>query len=80
MLGRLPVGAEAGEVALTGSMMALAQTLDISRASLYRAVENLEVQGVLRRRGKVMAIPDRGRLQAISETGQNVDLEGRIHS
>lgn len=80
LLGRLPVGAEAGEVALTGSMMALAQTLDISRASLYRAVENLEVQGVLRRRGKVMAIPDRGRLQAISETGQNVDLEGRIHS
>lgn len=80
LLGRLPVGAEAGEVALTGSMMALAQTLDISRASLYRAVENLEAQGVLRRRGKLMAIPDRGRLQAISETGQNVDLEGRIHS
>ena len=77
LLGRLPAGAEAGEVLLSTSMMALAQTLDISRASLYRAVENLEAQGVLCRRGKSMAIPDRGRLQAVSESGQNVDLEGR---
>lgn len=62
---RLPPGQGGGTVVLGTSMLALAQTLDISRASLYRAVETLEQQGLLQRCGKSMVVPDGERLLAV---------------
>lgn len=44
--------------AMASSMSALAQTLGISRASLYRAMQSLQRQGLVQRQGKQIQIPD----------------------
>ncbi len=41
-----------------GSLSALADTLDIGRASLYRALDKLEAQGLIARNGREIAVPD----------------------
>lgn len=45
-------------VRLTGSMTALAEQLNIGRASLYRAFEALEKEGLIRKDGKEIEIPN----------------------
>jgi CRP-like cAMP-binding protein len=49
-------------VRLTGSMTALAEQLNIGRASLYRAFETLAQDGLIRRQGKEIDILDHARL------------------
>ena len=44
----------------------LAKRLGISRASLYRAFETLEVQGLIRRQGRAILVPD---LKALDASG-----------
>lgn len=44
------------------SMMAIAETLSVGRASLYRALDSLESRGLIRRDGKEILIPDKNAL------------------
>ena len=44
------------------SMMAIAETLSLGRASLYRALDSLESQGLIQRDGKEILIPDKNAL------------------
>ena len=44
-------------------MTGLSHTLNMGRASLYRAFDALAAQGLLRREGKVLWIPDREALR-----------------
>lgn len=44
------------------SMMAIAETLSVGRASLYRALDFLESQGLIQRDGKEILIPDKNAL------------------
>lgn len=44
------------------SMLAIAETLNVGRASLYRALDALELQGLIRRIGKTIIIPDKNAL------------------
>ena len=48
-------------------MSKLADVLGVGRASLYRAFEALTAQGILRREGKSIHIPDRGALRSFEE-------------
>lgn len=61
LLGLLPP-AQDGDVTVSTSlgcaMSTLAQTLGISRASLYRAMESLEQQGLVQRQGKLITMID----------------------
>jgi len=57
MLDRLADGQDT--FLLSISMQSLADTLDISRASLYRALETLEQDGFLTRTGKQFRLTDR---------------------
>lgn len=52
------------EVRLCTGMNQLTQSLDIARASLYRAFERLEEAGAIRRDGRLIAILDLERLRA----------------
>lgn len=54
-------------VRLRTSMSQLTQLLDIARASLYRALEQLEEAGAIRRDGRTIFIPDLARLRACCE-------------
>lgn len=49
------------------SMNQLTQSLDIARASLYRAFEQLEEAGAIRREGRVVSILDQQKLRECSE-------------
>ena len=40
------------------SMLAIAETLNVGRASLYRALDTLEAHGLIHRDGKTIFIPD----------------------
>lgn len=60
LLGYLCQLAVEGQVQLTMGMTGLSQALSIGRASLYRAMEQLQEQGVLRREGKTIYLLDRG--------------------
>lgn len=51
---------------LTCPATELAQRLGISRASLYRAFDTLEEQGLIRREGRSILVPDLGALDAAS--------------
>ena len=42
----------------SGSLSALADALDIGRASLYRALDKLEAEGLILRHGREIAVPD----------------------
>ncbi len=44
------------------SMLAIAETLNVGRASLYRALDSLEAQGLIYRDGKSILIPDKNAL------------------
>ena len=46
-------------------MTTIAETLSIGRASLYRALDSLEAQGLIRRDGKTVFIPDKDALLSI---------------
>ncbi len=50
---------------LSGSLGALADTLDIGRASLYRALDKLEAQGLITRQGRTIHIVSRTKLLEI---------------
>ena len=52
---------------LCTSMNQLTQTLDIARASLYRAFEQLESSGAIRREGRLVYLLDAQRLRACAE-------------
>ena len=58
-------GQENGIYHVTGSMSRLARTLDISRASLYRVLEDMQRRGILQRREKEIHIYDTDRLMAM---------------
>lgn len=51
-----------GTVVLEGSLTALAAHLNVSRASLYRALDALTEQGIVEREERTIRILDRGRL------------------
>ena len=55
-------------VRLRTSMNQLTQTLDIARASLYRAFEQLESAGAIRREGRLVYLLDAERLRACAES------------
>lgn len=57
-------------VPVNGSFSKLAEMLDMSRSSLYRALDALEADGILQREGKSLKILDRDRLEtAVSGEG-----------
>lgn len=60
-----PTG-EDGCARLGMSMTSLAQTLDLSRASLYRAFDSLEADGAISRTGKTVKILSREKLNEIN--------------
>jgi len=60
LLGYLQQLAEGGRVQLTMGMTGLSQALSIGRASLYRAMEQLQEQGALRREGKTIYLLEHG--------------------
>lgn len=60
-------GRSGGRVACTATE--LAQRLDVSRATVYRAFETLEDQGIIRRRGKTVEILDLERLKEMGADG-----------
>ena len=45
-----------GRVTVEGGLAQLARTLDLGRASLYRALDRLEEEGTIRRRGRAIEI------------------------
>lgn len=49
---------------LPGTLTQLAGTLDMGRASLYRAMDSLEQEGILRRSGKTIVLIDLERLKS----------------
>ena len=51
-----------GDGAVTVSMTALANTLAIGRASLYRALDKLEADGLIRHDGRCITVPSREKL------------------
>ena len=55
-----------GRTRLSCPATELAQRLGISRASLYRAFDTLEEQGLIRREGRSIVVPDLGALDASS--------------
>lgn len=56
-----------GEYLLPSSMSSLAELLNVGRASLYRALERLEGDGLIRRSGKNILIPDKNALCSFIE-------------
>ena len=46
------------ELVLKDSISSLSELLDIGRASLYRAFDALEEQGLIRREGRSILVPD----------------------
>ena len=62
-LGRYLLSNRNGDNSLTISATDLARRLGLSRASLYRAFEVLEENGLIVRTGKTIAIPDPAALQ-----------------
>lgn len=60
-------GRKSGTAAYTATE--LARRLDVSRATVYRAFETLEEQGIIRRRGKTVEILDLDRLEEIGADG-----------
>lgn len=59
---------EAPCVRIRTSMNQLTQSLDIARASLYRAFEQLEEAGAIRREGRVVSILDQQKLRECCES------------
>lgn len=55
---------EDGQVTLPRSMVELAQSLNIGRSSLYRSLDALSAQGLIRREGKQMYVVSMERLEA----------------
>ncbi|MBR2615801.1 MAG: Crp/Fnr family transcriptional regulator [Clostridia bacterium] len=53
---------EDGRVRAFRSLAELARSLNLGRASLYRAMERLEESGLVRKEGKDLAVPDPDRL------------------
>ena len=54
-----------GEFSSRIPMTAIAESLNIGRASLYRALDSLEAQGLIRRDGKTILIPDKDALISV---------------
>lgn len=63
LLDSLQQGGESAGVLLPCSLTELAQRLDVSRASLYRALESFTRAGVLERQGRALLIRDPGLLK-----------------
>ena len=51
-----------GEFSQRISMTAIAEILSVGRASLYRALDSLEAEGLIHRNGKSIFIPDKNAL------------------
>lgn len=51
-----------GKFSQQSSMLAIAETLNVGRASLYRALDALEAEGLISRDGKTINIPDKNAL------------------
>ena len=54
-----------GVVVVEGGLAQLARSLDLGRASLYRALDSLEKEGAIRRRGKIIEITAQGGSKSI---------------
>ena len=65
---QLPPTEEACTYVLPMSLSRLADTLGLGRASLYRALDELEAHGVIKRDGKTLHIPCRSALKAFGKT------------
>lgn len=62
-----------GHVALDCSLTGLAARLNVSRASLYRAFDTLEEQGVVTRKGRQVRILDGTRLYGLQDPSQGAE-------
>ena len=60
-----------GEIDLGVSYTDLADMLDIGRASLYRALDDLTARGIISRQGRKIVISDACALSSITEGSQN---------
>lgn len=60
-----------GEIDLGVSYTDLADMLDIGRASLYRALDDLTAKGIISRNGRKIVINDTPALLAVTEGSQN---------
>ena len=63
LLNQLPANSEACTYTLPMSLSQLADILGLGRASLYRALDELESHGILQRKGKILHIPCRSALR-----------------
>lgn len=63
LLNQLPTDSEVCTYTLPMSLSRLADTLGLGRASLYRALDELEAHGVLHRNGKTLLVPCRSALR-----------------
>ena len=68
LLNHLPEGREDVTMVLPMSLSRLAETLGLGRASLYRALDELEAHGVIEREGKALHVPCRSTLKTFGKT------------
>ncbi len=68
LLNQLPADSEDCVYTLPMSLSQLADILGLGRASLYRALDELEAHGVLHRKGKTLHIPCRSSLRTYGKT------------
>ena len=71
-LSTLPMD-ENGSIRIDLSMTALAAHLDVSRASLYRALDRLSKEGLLLHDGRSIRIPDRNALSSYKPAGSTTE-------
>lgn len=68
LLNQLPTDREEHVYTLPMSLSQLADTLGLGRASLYRALDELEAHGMLHRQGKRLRVPCRSALMTFGRT------------
>lgn len=68
LLNHLPEDDESCTYLLPMSLSHLAETLGLGRASLYRALDELESHGVIERKGKTLHVPCRSALKTFGKT------------
>ena len=67
LLNHLPDGEDVS-MTLSMSLSRLAESLGLGRASLYRALDELETHGILERNGKKLHVPCRSALKTFGKT------------
>jgi len=68
LLNQLPEDRELHTYTLPMSLSQLADTLGLGRASLYRALDELEARGVITRQGKTLTVPCRAALKSFGKS------------